>query len=142
MRNTTRSKADGGLRALFHAKLADRAQWTAIETGETSPGVADSAFVFDGGYEGWIEFKTTNGWAVTFQPMQPAWLNQRARLGGNVWIAIRRKSNELWIFNGFWAPLIAMRGLRDMRGAAITVFEDSWNWGEIREILCGKRKER
>src|ERR1039458_2346446 len=78
------SKIDGGLRSLFHKNIKS-CIWTAIETGATSRGVADSNFLFSNGCEGWCEFKTTQTNKIkrtVSWTFQIGWHLRRARYGG------------------------------------------------------------
>ena len=61
-----------------------------LETGGTSLGIPDSNYLSKTGVEGWVEFKWTDGWAVTLRDMQVGWLLRRARYGGRCWVAVRR----------------------------------------------------
>ena len=134
---------DGGLRTEFRNRFFGW-QWTSIET-FTQPGVPDSEYCSPDGDQGWIEFKRTVGWAVTFEPFQPAWIDRRARYGGRVWIAVRRVPsakrwagmNQLWLIPGKMVLDLAHQGLKPfgeehMMGA---LGPASWNWGLIEAKL-------
>ena len=115
------TKIDGGLRSLFRANLP-QFHWQSVETGLTGLGVPDSNFCAAGGIEGWVEYKQTDGWAVTLRPEQVGWLTRRARLGGRVWVAVRRchtggprlgpPVDQLWLVPGRLAVAAATGGLR------------------------------
>ena len=99
---------DGGLRKIFRENLPD-IDWTSIETGSTGRGVPDSNGCKDG-CEFWIEYKKADAWAVTLRSEQVGWLTKRARFGGRVFVAIRRRTtagpskgravDELWLYSG------------------------------------------
>src|SRR5512139_2630800 len=109
---TPARRPDGGLRRLFHQRLKAGCQWTAIETGAVAGGVPDSEFCFEGGAQGWLEFKVTKHWAVTFRPGQVPWISRRARLGGNVFVAVQRAGGELWLTHGSHIVDLAEGGLK------------------------------
>jgi hypothetical protein len=60
-------------------------QWIRIE----APGVPDISFAVSG-VEGWIETKIEKeDGRIVFQPLQPAWLTERARHGGGMtWVLV------------------------------------------------------
>lgn len=82
---------DDGLRAIFHSRLKAHFAWTAIESGVTGQGTADSNYLGRGGIEGWVEHKATRHWTVDLSEFQAAWLERRVRYGGRAWIAVRRR---------------------------------------------------
>lgn len=110
---------DGGLRALFRQHLPAY-HWVSIETGGTGRGIPDSEYCV-GGMTAWVEYKVTDGWAVTLRPEQVAWMLRRSRAGGRVWVVVRRKAaagprrggavDELWILRGMFADEIREQGL-------------------------------
>jgi len=125
---------DGNLRRLFRENLRDF-DWLAVETGLTTRGVPDANYCCDGA-EGWIEAKTTIGWRVAVRPAQVGWAERRLRCGGRVFVAVRRKRAELWLFSG-WAlrPLTSRRldtvaPLGCWRGGP-----SRWDWEEVRQLL-------
>jgi len=89
-------KSDGGLRVEFRHRMPTW-QWTSIESPLTAPGAPDSEYCAPGGGQGWIEFKATHAWAVKFRPLQPGWISRRARLGGSVFVAVRRVREALGV---------------------------------------------
>lgn len=111
---------DGGLRPIFRQRLTS-VHWQSVETGMTGRGVPDSNGCA-AGVEFWVEFKVTVGWAVTLRPEQVAWLMRRARAGGRVFVAVRRRcaagprrgpaSDELWLLDGSAADVLKASGLR------------------------------
>lgn len=111
---------DGGLRKLFQKHLP-LVHWVPIETWSTGQGVPDTNFCHVG-VEGWIEFKATPAWSLSFQPGQIAWHERRFRAGGRSFIAVRRHNNggprrgapvdELWLYRGISARILASEGLR------------------------------
>jgi hypothetical protein len=124
---------DGGLRQKFRSKIPEW-QWTSVETGAVSPGLPDAEFCAPGGVSGWVEFKQTAGWKVTFQPLQIPWIHRRARLGGRVFVAIRRKKDELYIVPGSQILELeehGVKGLTPVEGSG----SRNWNWEEVKQIL-------
>ena len=113
---------DDGLRPIFREHLLGF-HWQSIETGGTGSGVPDSNYC-SRGFEGWIEYKATDGWAVTLEPAQIGWICARVRHGGRVWIGVRRRSeagprkgaavDELWFFPGALAKEAKIEGLRGL----------------------------
>lgn len=132
-----RAPIDGGLRQIFKAKLAVDAQWTTIETGAVALGVPDSEFCFAGGAQGWVEFKATNHWRPKIREMQVQWIDKRARLGGNVWIAVRRMGSELWLVPGSMVVELSDGGLEAVFGRCLVWYGGpvSWPWKAIRGHL-------
>lgn len=140
---------DGNLRSLFQKNLR-LVHWQSIETGMTGRGVPDSNGCYQGA-EFWVEFKQTGGWNVTLRPEQIGWLDRRARCGGNVYIAVRRKcdegprrdaADELWIFHGRDAIAVAAGGLRSTTAPLVGFYTGGptlWNWAKILEDLTGRR---
>ena len=150
-------RADDGLRGIFRRHLPDL-MWTTIECGPVSPGVADSNYLASGGAEGWVEHKATDAWAVKFRDYQVPWLERRARLGGRVWVAVRRRHaggprrgpavDELWMVPGGLAGALAREGLaalalglRDTHpsntGGRWHGGPARWDWDAVRAALVG-----
>ena len=124
---------DGGLRKLFKRKFSDW-QWTAIETGEVSPGTPDAEYCAPGGITGWCEFKVAKYWKVTFQPLQPAWINRRARLGGRVFIVVKRAEKELYIIPGEDVLKLEESGLKEF--SPVSEGEPkNWDWERVKTLL-------
>jgi hypothetical protein len=124
---------DGGLRGLFRAKLPGH--WQSIESGLTGTGTPDANYCIDG-IEGWVEFKATKGWKVTMRPGQIGWIFKRTLHGGRVWIAIRRKEDELWLVPGALVRVLAREGLRDFAGAYVWKGGPRlWDWPAILDTL-------
>jgi len=140
---------DGDLRAIFARRILD-AHWQSIETGGTGRGIPDSNYCLNSGEEGWVEFKKTTGWALSIQAEQIAWIERRARVGGRVFVAVRRKTaggpragkavDQLWLLGPEAArlrtvgPVLSaglVRGCWDGGPAR-------WNWLEIRHLLSRK----
>jgi hypothetical protein len=134
----SRAPSDGGLRPLFFKRLRREAQLTAIETGQIVQGVPDCEFVFKGGCQGWIEFKAADGWRPVLRPLQVSWIARRARLGGNVWIAVRRAREELWLVPGGSVEALHRGGLRAVHSSAFrwTGGIAGWDWAAIRRALA------
>ena len=146
---------DGGLRKIFHGKLRG-IHWQAIETGGTGRGIPDSNYCAprpDGnGTEGWVEFKSTEGWAVDLSPDQIGWILRRIRMGGTVWIAVRRKHtggprkgdpvDELWILPGRLAKEakeLGLRGIKEDCAVLSSGGQSAWDWDEIRRVLTWEK---
>ena len=138
---------DGGLRALYRKHLPGW-QWTSSESGLTSPGVPDSEFCTPSGVTGWIENKTTTGWAVKLRELQVGWIDRRARLGGRVFVAVRRISpggprsspaDELWIIPGHAVKDLCDGRLNKMRANQVTTIQyagpEAWNWDTVKGCL-------
>ncbi len=125
---------DHGLRAEFFKNIPS-AQWTAIETAPVSIGVPDSEYAFSGGVTGWIEFKYARHWKFKFSSVeQIGWIARRARLGGRVWIAVKRGETELWMVPGSFVEQLADDGLQAVASQA-HVFIKPWEWSQIQDLL-------
>jgi hypothetical protein len=129
---------DGGLRPIFRKKFQDW-HWTSIETGLVSPGTPDAEFCAPGGISGWIEFKQTSGWAIKFQPLQIPWIHRRARLGGRVFIAVRRKKDELFVIEGSRILELEEYGLKKFSPIE-GIGARNWNWDEVESRLLSKEQ--
>lgn len=129
---------DGDLRAIFRRRLPDF-DWQSVETGSTGRGIPDSNYCRDGS-EGWIEFKAAKAWAVGLRPEQCGWILRRTRHGGRVWIAVRRKDDELWMIPGCYAAKIKEHGLRPVfegriPGVWYSGGPAGWGWAAIARLL-------
>lgn len=124
--------ADDGLRALFHQNLK-RAQWTPIETGSTAAGVPDSEFCFPGGIQGWVEHKRAKANAIVIRDMQIGWIERRVRLGGRVFIAVKRRK-ELFLYHGKDVRALKIGGLNGAH--PLGKWTSPWRWPEVEELLC------
>lgn len=129
---------DGQLRSIFSQNLRS-AQWTPIESGLTIQGIPDSEYCFPGGIQGWVEHKQTNGWQIKKTkswPFQVAWISRRVRMGGRVFVAIRRKSDQLWLVHGSQIKQLADVGLQ---GVVPVGYWDGgpskWSWPDIEAAL-------
>jgi hypothetical protein len=136
-----RTKIDGGLRSLFHANIK-KCIWTAIETGETSRGVADSNFLFKNGCEGWLEYKQTTTNKIkrsTSWPFQIGWHLRRARYGGRTFIAVRQGGDNLWIIPGAATRDLDEKGLLYLpmkyRVACYHGGPRNWDWDHVANFL-------
>lgn len=128
--------SDGGLRQLFRSRFRDW-HWTSIETGAVSPGTPDAEFCAPGGISGWVEFKKIDGWKITFQPLQVPWIHRRYRLGGRVFVAVRRKRDELYVIPGEHILELEERGVKNF--VPITgVGARNWDWCEVEQILTAE----
>ncbi len=139
---------DGGLRREFR-KHIPQFFWQSIETGGTGLGIPDSNFCSPDGVEGWVEYKQTDGYAVTLLPEQVGWLSRRARYRGRVWIAVRRvhqggprrgpSVDELYVLPGALAVAAKMSGLRGplvARKAKVWAGGPSkWDWEAVARLL-------
>lgn len=123
---------DGGLRQLFRAKLPGH--WQSIETGLTGRGTPDANYCIDG-VEGWVEFKMTKGWAVKMRPEQIGWIFKRTLNGGRVWIAVRRKDDELWLVPGSMVRTLASEGLKGLLVDTWSGGPRLWDWSSILDRL-------
>lgn len=141
-------KIDGGLRNIFRSKLRHW-HWTTIETGPVSPGTPDSEFFSTEGVEGWIEYKKTDAYFVHFRNFQVPWIMRRARMGGNVWIAVRRVPvsirdhghDELWLVPGKFAYNLFEDGLNSPSVGAF-IWDggpDGWNFDDVALALNLKK---
>lgn len=149
-----RAKPDDGLRPLFRKHLP-HFDWQSVETGGTGRGVPDSNYCF-GGVEGWVEFKSTDGWTVTLRPEQIGWIARRTRCGGRVWIAVRRRTeggprspatDDLWLIPGALAVTARQGGLRAVHGRpGVRVWSSdapngaplgpaTWQWAAVADTL-------
>lgn len=137
--------SDGGLRQHFRDYLRAGFHWQSIETVLVSSGVPDSNYC-SAGREGWVEFKFTDGWAVTLRTEQTGWLTARALRGGRVTVAVRRTAppgprraaaDQLWLCEGGEARALKKRGLRG--GVGILGVWDGgparWDWDAVRALL-------
>lgn len=124
---------DGGLHALFKSHFKDW-QWTRVESGSVSPGTPDVEFAAPGGLSGWIEYKQTSGWKVKFQPLQVPWIHRRARLGGRVFVAVRRKKDYLYLIPGQHVLELEDKGVKDFVPIA-GIGARNWDWSEIEDTL-------
>ena len=150
---------DGDLRKIFRNKLKKGFHWQSIETGGTGLGIPDSNFctlpaewdrVAGAGREGWVEFKQTDGWAVTLSTEQVGWHKTRAMYGGVTFIAIRRwhdggprkgdAVDELWIYRGMYAGELKDSGLR-CGVPCLGIYEggpSGWCWRAVGDVLQGR----
>ncbi len=130
---------DGDLRAIFRRKLP-QFDWQPIESPLTSRGIPDTN-ACGNGIEFWIENKKTDGWAVGLRPEQVGWIKRRVRHGGKVWIAVRRKDNELWMVRGKWATELKAGGLRKLQMLPLNDLWSfsggpaQWDWPIVAELL-------
>jgi len=112
-------------------------QWIRIE----ASGVPDISFAV-GGSEGWIETKIADEHGhVRFQPLQPAWLVERARHGGGMtWVLIYSPASKvIWVYPGSAAAGLTKLG----EGGAATWVEPlaKEDWLELFHMLTlGKVK--
>lgn len=120
-----------------------------IETGGTGAGIPDFNFCREG-VEGWVECKSTDGWAVTLDPPQIGWIERRVRCGGRVLIAVRRRHqggprlgsavDELHLLPGHLARAARIGGLRapDVADQTLGRWQGGpsrWAWDQVAQAL-------
>ncbi len=145
-------KIDGGLRKEFRKHVIGF-DWQSIESATTGGGIPDSNWCHKG-REGWIEFKQTNGWAVTLEPAQIGWIARRVRHGGRVHVAVRRRTqggprvgppvDQLWLFSGALAVPARTSGLRGAWAGEAHRWDggpSSWDWDAVAEVLRAQPPE-
>lgn len=100
--------------------------------------------------QGWIEFKRTRAWNVKMRPEQVAWIHRRYRLGGNVYVGVRRwceagprreAADELWLVPGRYVVELQTHGL-DLDWIEAWVWvggEGSWDWSAVERCLRGRQ---
>ena len=134
---------DGGLRQIFQKHMPS-VHWQAIESWETGIGIPDLNGCVDG-VEFWIELKQATANAVKISPGQIAWIERRVRAGGNVYIAVRCKAergkrrlarDELYLYSGNAVRLVYSDGIATPPLRKFVGGPSSWDWAEIRRILC------
>lgn len=135
---------DGGLRTLFQNHLR-MAQWQAIETWSTGQGVPDMEYCFPKGKSGWVENKLTEANAVAIRSEQVGWIERRCRVGGRVFIAVRKlcragprrkAADELWLFHGRDVRALFLKGL--VGGTPLVCSKNGperWDWEAVRRII-------
>ncbi len=134
---------DGGLWPVIKANLKDW-HFQRIETGGVGNGVPD----LNGCYIGndiWIELKWTDGWKPIIRSEQVAWAERRARAGGRVFLAVRRKcdagprrivADELWVYRADGFRRVSLTGLKDNPPVLLcTGGPREWNWSAIHELF-------
>lgn len=131
---------DGGLRGVFRECLLGY-QVTSIESGTTEAGIPDCEYIARNGVSGWLEMKKTDGWAYIIRPFQIGWIERRMRMGGKVYVCVRRKQesikhDEIWVLHPSVARLGTLKGL----GIGDVLIWGSggpsrWPWAKIRELL-------
>jgi len=86
---------------------------------------------------GLVEFKQCSGWRVKFQPLQVPYIHRVSRLGGRVFIAVRRKKDELYLISGADVLELDEKGVKNF--VPITgVGSRNWDWNEVEQILLGR----
>ncbi len=127
---------DGDLRLIFRRKI--KGHWVGLQG---MPALPDSSFCVSG-VEGFVEFKQTSAWAVSFRPTQPGWIMQRTTHGGRVWIGVRRwktveSRDELWLVPGKLVLDLAKYGLKSVRlqSGVWTGGPSQWDWVQIERLL-------
>ena len=130
---------DGGLRKIFKDSIPG--QWTPVETGGTMLGVPDTEYCLAGGAQGWIEFKKCSTDAVKVRPAQVGWIERRVRMGGGIFVAVRRTrrgGDELVLLPGRAVRLLKTSGLTAASELAVGAWDGGpgrWDWGAIEKIL-------
>jgi hypothetical protein len=145
----TRKKPDDGLRQLLIHHI--EAQWTVIKTWGVSRGVPDAEFCMRGGVQGWVECKSCRGNAVIMRPMQISWLMKRSLMGGNCFIAVRKRlvsggktigDDELRIYRGAGAAALKSGGLEAASDYLLGSWKGGpgkWKWDEVQFVLQSGR---
>lgn len=133
--------ADGELHKFFKAHLKGF-HYQRIESGGTALGIPDLNYC-GGGAEGWIENKWTSSWKVKVRTEQVGWIEQRARYGGRVFIAVRQTGkdrNDLWLLAPGTARLL-YDGMRlDLLPSSTVLVHStggpsSWDWAKVKECM-------
>lgn len=134
---------DGGLRGLFTAYIK-RAHFQSVETWSTGSGVPDINYCIEGS-EGWVEFKLTEANAVVLAAEQVAWIERRTRVGGRVFVAVRRKCaagprraarDELHMFKGADVRAVSEKGLSGAQPVGIWIGgPKQWDWSTVTALL-------
>lgn len=141
---------DGGLTKLFVSKLGTFGHFQTVETGGTGQGVPDLNYNI-GGFEGWIEMKTTGTNRIpSLEAHQVAWAERRGRAGGKVFLAVRKKHDggarlgapidHLVLFNAVNSSRIILEHGMNMATPLYVSPANgpkSWDWDAVRKILCG-----
>lgn len=136
-------KSDGGLYDLFKKYLPPVIHWQRIETGGTGRGIPDTNFCYE--YEGWIEFKKTSKWGAGLRPEQVGWIDRRTRVGGRVWIAVRRThtggerkgcaQDQLWLVPGRMVIQLHQGGLNSVPVVPEEGGPSKWDWKVVAQKL-------
>jgi hypothetical protein len=123
------------------------AHWQAIETWAIAAGVPDTNYCFPGGIEGWIEFKQTKTNRIgNIKPAQIAWAERRTRVGGRIWLAVRKRCSagprriavdSLFLYRGSMARAVLLNGLSERPVAKWNGSPGCWDWTAIRGFLAG-----
>jgi hypothetical protein len=134
---------DGGLWQEFksHLKWWD---WQRIESGLTGSGIPD----LNGccmGHDIWVELKWTDGWKPGIRSEQVGWAERRARAGGKVFLAVRRRceagvrraaADELWVYGSDGARLVLDGGLKGKAPRLMfTGGPSKWDWSALNELF-------
>ena len=135
------SGPDAGLRRELRKHLSTF-QWSHIESPTTAPGAPDTEFAAPGGCTGWVEAKRATAYALRFRPLQVGWISRRARLGGRVFVAVRRLTpkddDELWLYPGARIMELVDVGLRAPHPLGQwTGGPTRWDWGAVAAQLTG-----
>jgi hypothetical protein len=128
---------DGDLRTIFRRKLP-QFDWCSLESPLTGRGIPDSNYCHDG-CEGFVEFKKTEGWAVQLRSEQVGWIMRRWRHGGRVWVAVRRKSAELWLVPGDRSIQLKCHGLKAVPAEHWDGGPGAWDWERVAYLLAPPR---
>ncbi len=135
------SKADDGLRSLFHQHLRAGFHWVAVETGFTQKGVPDSN-ACGKGKEFWVESKSVrSGWRPKIDGFQVSWHEHRLRMGGKTFVAIRRRvdregSDDLYLYHGSSIRRLFSEGMGEVLPLVHTTGSPGrWDWASVRSAL-------
>jgi len=152
---------DGGLRPLFALRFPTW-HWVALEVAGLGRGVPDAEYAappagvrvgscnsqYQPATTGWCEFKQTATWSVDLRPEQVAWCVRRARAGGRVTVAVRRKHlggprkglpvDQLWLVDGALGAAARAKGLVSGAEWVLGWWDGGprgWDWGAVEQIL-------
>lgn len=143
------ARVDDGLRVLFHNNLRKfGAHCTTIETGNSTLGVPDSHICIEG-IDLWIEHKRAYANCVRLSVEQVGWISYRKRVGGRVFVAVRKRRkasarlkdcDDLYIFDGRDAEVLKEEGLKKVMPIGLWGGGPrKWLWTEIVELLTSKK---
>lgn len=135
---------DAGLRKLFSDHLIG-GHWQSIESGSTGKGIPDQEYCFPKNKSGWIEHKQTSANAVKIDPEQVGWIERRVRMGGRVFLAVRKRcaagprreaADELHLFYGRDIRAVFLQGLNG--ATAIGRWPGGpakWDWNTVKKVI-------
>jgi hypothetical protein len=134
---------DAGLRKIFADNLRS-AQWQSVETWSTGSGTPDAEYCFPGGFQGWVEYKRTAATAVRIASEQVAWAERRARMGGRIFLAVRKlcpagprrkPADELFLYLGRDIRKVYEEGLAVVPLDRWPGGPARWDWAQVQHYL-------